>query len=771
MPRETPASVRDRVNKALERLEDKGHLVANVLNTFNVSMQTGLMIATKVGEDPLRSPVIRRPSTDPISAAYSYASTTPETPVTVLPLCVDLPGVDDAGAPFYVQNMQRLLAITVERMNEHRRRASLSYHTPAHGIEMFHDNAFLAKLCGLNEWSLFAGVCGLFHDIVFTRNKYDDEVDSAEELKEALQPFIHGLPSEDHKQVFRDLIDAMIVGGTTLMFSPAGRGETMPQKWKWFKTKVLWEESYTARTVDRVTPPHMLAIFKLLRNIGDLDAKRSLIPEVLRVSPGNGEILAALDPTLANIMANALDYSSWATVPGELQLQRVTNWGQCFRFIAEEGNKEERKGAGADSALGVTAYVLKDLEKMFFSMQAGEGHISGEPYSSAHVTPEMISHFLTKTAGEIKFARGVCLGLREQAATLAFQPRGELERPYTFDIDSWEMHIAILEQMRTHLSDDSKPIAEKQNMVFWMLSNAAYHQHGRGMQRENLLVIADPAAALPMGVGVCAEYREAVLARARPFDTALLAQSDRLQVTVVGESSEIVLVHPDPVITAREALTRAEATPLIVTAASASTPALAREPVSTSVPIEVPAGSADAEVREIVEKPASVHNNRFHLAPLPVRSVPMVGAGAMSVPTRRTVVLVDDLASKHAVTKAAAEATARAEAEAREGRLAFDRVTPGGVTIFRETALAKTNGHASSVTLRPLSSMGGASGKPAEPHYLASTRASAVRSSLAQDQVARARHGGKPPGPFSVAHDESRSLGGGERFTPSGAPK
>lgn len=140
---------------------------------------------------------------------------------------IDANVIETIGMTFTAQpsiqkrNMLSLVRQCYHSMGKHYQNLALTYHNPRHGAEMYLELLQLLTNTQtdhpLQPYQRLLPLCGLYHDVIFTGTRGQDETQSAQELINHLQPILTRL-SDSTKEIIEHIIYSLIVGGTLPCF-------------------------------------------------------------------------------------------------------------------------------------------------------------------------------------------------------------------------------------------------------------------------------------------------------------------------------------------------------------------------------------------------------------------------------------------------------------------------------------------------------------------------------------------------------------------------
>jgi hypothetical protein len=315
-------------------------------------------------------------------------------------------------------NVLSAFIYTYEQMNLHRASYKLIHHNPRHGGEMAIDVPALTQKRiaeGKTEFSactLLLMLSALFHDIIFTGNRVNDEQKSAERLIDVLRVVLDKL-SVEQKDIITNLIYCYIVGGTTPAFCCGAPMSTVSK---------LCDELLALRSDPVIGRPVYPLILDSTSDMHAADVSRN----------SEAFLYAGKDPFTTGNWTPLLD--SFASYDVDMQAKLKRALAQSMRVVLEMWASKN-----ADSKFPAT--VIHDMKRLTVYAANTQSGISAD-----FVVTDLMVQTLAEAIlpGEIGFAR-------KQA-----------EREPT---QHWAQHADVMQNLRDKLIDPMQSLAEKQAIV------------------------------------------------------------------------------------------------------------------------------------------------------------------------------------------------------------------------------------------------------------------------------------------------------------------
>ncbi len=353
------------------------------------------------------------------------------------------------------------------KMHKNQSDLSLIYHQLRHAVEMFFDAHQLLnvrKVSALNVLHVYLlmPLCTLYHDVIFTNHRIDDEIKSAEALKIFLNSMLRRL-TIDERNIIEQLIDVFIIGGTLPLFLNHLPPNRKPMQNTVFEIAALLMSEIVPQKIHTILPLDYssdsvrihCALSDITQTMSRLDIQRTTIPML----HANNEFY---DSTFYqsedwNIIGNnALSLISLSNC----DKKRIA---QSFRIMSEMILLESKKEKHADY------YWARYLRKI----QANQVH---EP----PVLPDsIITVICGKLDGEIKFSE------RMRNTYVISLLKEDRQHTILDPSDSpWMKHVNILGQLQHFFEKHAD--TEKQKEVIHALSRVAVTQDGQNLSLKNI---------------------------------------------------------------------------------------------------------------------------------------------------------------------------------------------------------------------------------------------------------------------------------------------
>lgn len=176
---------------------------------------------------------------------------------------------------YLTTNLNNLIAAVFNQIHKYEKKYQLTYHTSTHAIETAQTAGFIGQHSANKKWSHWLFICGLCHDVIYTRNRVKDEKASAKFLITVLKPFL--TTQKPLKKYFEALIRVLIIGGTLPIFlRKKTTNDTAPKIYQ--KTFI---EINLAFSKKRPQNKNIKTIFSLGLALSTADVQRSLLPEAI----------------------------------------------------------------------------------------------------------------------------------------------------------------------------------------------------------------------------------------------------------------------------------------------------------------------------------------------------------------------------------------------------------------------------------------------------------------------------------------------------------
>lgn len=359
-------------------------------------------------------------------------------------------GLHDSNSPLQT-NLYAALLQVYETMNANRSQYQLIYHQPRHAAEVFSDLHFLLQHDQAKEayasLHLLTILCGLFHDIIFTRQRLLDETASANALKDFLKPIILGLlPAE--QSIITALIDLIIIGGTTpCLLSKNNQGEPQP-------TLLSMAEVSCEFLMQKELNLQHSSILDATRLISLADIQRSSMLLLLNNSPCDH------DPW-QDLVAKLFD-----SLPPDDFLPEKCKFSQGFRVMAEMNATSESN--------------LAPFANMVACLQSGH-ELDDSPMDWEKIIAALAEQIGQGLYSEINFAGRMDNTSKEYRHVATLDADNTLTdiNPYALMVNKWPLHQQLLQKLFDYLTEPSIDLDSKVRQVLTLAQVTAYQDGGQ----------------------------------------------------------------------------------------------------------------------------------------------------------------------------------------------------------------------------------------------------------------------------------------------------
>lgn len=347
-------------------------------------------------------------------------------------------------------NIINLVNIVASKIRPYEKKYHLAYHTLNHALETGQTAALISQLSGYQEWKILLFICGLFHDVIYTRTRVKDEVASADFLINTLKLFLS--TQNENKSYFVALIRTIIIGGSLPIFlcKPIKKSKTCKRYQKTFI------ELNIAYDREEFQSENTKTIFALGHALTTADVQRSLIPAAIANCKANQpHKIINKESALYKIINNYYNSNQLAITKNEFLDIVYTKLGQGIRFVSENINP------GQEGLSRLQLAIIKFLHTP-----------TNDQTKIAKTINQHLDQFSNFIQSELNFSDISINSLNHGAPC----------RNYEFYPESWEWHKAIYAQI-LQLATTNPEIYAK---VILDLLNNAKRQQGLAIQSEVL---------------------------------------------------------------------------------------------------------------------------------------------------------------------------------------------------------------------------------------------------------------------------------------------
>ncbi len=384
----------------------------------------------------------------------------------------------DKSSSYLKENIFKAFSEVEQEMGKNQKDLNLVYHNSGHAIEMFFDTF---QLCLMGKGSLkvhlLMPLCALFHDIIFKNLRIKDEKASAATLKVFLEPILEKL-APAHQKIICNLIDVLIVGGTTpllLNAVPLNKKKKPMQKTVFEVIELLTarkeaKNSWRCISASAVLPKETDSLMKnilsdMVNMMSTVDVQRTSIP-----------LLHNPDNKFYNKQSVSPDEETtdWKNIEQKLgqalKIEQKKKLGQNFRMISEmillhETKKEEETNPAYQWAQSL--YDLQRDKDKVYAISASQA---------------LIPVIGMKLVGEMNFSQRMS---NSANAYRNIDSSSEFEYPFK---NTWNEHTKILKKLHEYFMDVEINVGNKIALVR-ALTRVSVVQDGKDISMDHNIAI------------------------------------------------------------------------------------------------------------------------------------------------------------------------------------------------------------------------------------------------------------------------------------------